>query len=86
MDSKQFIIFSISELDKINFYEVMETSANTVKLSVNGLKTFVKYMGEIPPSVASLTTKEGPYTHEQMLTILETPEWKHPIAEWITSN
>lgn len=75
MDSKQYIIFATSELDKINFYEVAETSADTVRRSNDGLKTFVKYIDVMPPSVTSLTTKEGPYTHEEILNILETPEW-----------
>jgi hypothetical protein len=26
-------------------------------------------------SVQSLTTKEGPYTYEEILTILQSPEW-----------
>jgi hypothetical protein len=75
MDSKQYIIFATSELDKINFDEVYETSANTVRRSIDGLKTFVKYTGDMPASVASLTTKEGPHTHEQITSILETSEW-----------
>jgi hypothetical protein len=28
--------------------------------------------------VDSLTTKEGPYTYEEILTILQTPEWTSP--------
>ena len=75
MDYKQYIIFNTSELDKINFYEVLETSADTVRRSIDGLKTFVKYTGNMPASVSSLDSKEGPYTHEQMLTTLETSEW-----------
>lgn len=75
MDSKQYIIFATSELDKINFDEVHETSANTVRRSLDGLKTFVKYTGDMPASVASLTTKEGPHSHTEISAILETPEW-----------
>lgn len=75
MDSKQYIIFATSELDKINFNEVHETSADTVRRSLDGLKTFVKYTGDMPASVASLTTKEGPYSPTEISAILETPEW-----------
>jgi hypothetical protein len=36
----------------------------------------VKWDGEnIPASVQDLTTLEGPYTHEEILVILGTPEW-----------
>jgi Cdc6-like AAA superfamily ATPase len=79
-NNKSYIVLATSELDQINFDEVYETSTNTVKLSVNGLKTFVKYSNDMPTSISSLTTKEGPYTHEQILTILETPEWKSMVV------
>jgi hypothetical protein len=72
------MIFAVSEIDQINFDEVCETSADTVRKSVDGLKTFVKWDGPIPDCVANLTTKEGPYTYEEILAILATPEWTDP--------
>lgn len=77
-EDRHYIIFNTSELYLINFNEVMETSAETVRLSVYGLKTFVKFEGQMPPSVQSLTTKSIEYTHEEMLSILATPEWEYP--------
>jgi hypothetical protein len=32
----------------------------------------------MPTCVSNLTTKEGPYTYEEILTILSTPEWTDP--------
>jgi hypothetical protein len=73
------MIFNVSELDTINFNEVLETSAETVRKSVDQTKTFVKWDGvTIPPSVEALTTKEGPYTYTEILNILATPEWTDP--------
>ena len=70
------MIFATSEVANIDFNEVLETSAETLRLSVNGLKTFVKWDGNtIPTSVNALTTKEGPYTYEEILTILQGTEW-----------
>ena len=74
-ETRQFMIFNISELPNIDFTQVLETSIDTVRKSVNGLKTFVKWEGQIPSSVLNLTTKEGPYTYEEILVIMETPEW-----------
>ena len=73
--NREFIIFNVSELDKIDFAQVHETSSETVRKSVDGTKTFVKWDGETPSSVSSLTTSEGPYTYEEILTILSGPEW-----------
>ena len=72
---RKFMIFSITELDQINFTQVLETSMETVRKSVDGTKTFVKWEGEIPECVDNLTTKEGPYTYEEILEILATEEW-----------
>jgi hypothetical protein len=78
-ENREFMIFNVSELDTINFNEVLETSADTVRKSVDQTKTFVKWDGvTIPPSVEALTTKEGPYTYEEILAILATPEWTDP--------
>jgi hypothetical protein len=72
------MIFAVSELNQIDFNYVLETSIDTVRKSVDELKTFVKWDGATPECVANLTTKEGPYTYEEMLDILATPEWTDP--------
>jgi len=73
--NREFMIFNVSELTNIDFTQVHETSIDTVRRSVDGTKTFVKWDGEIPASVLSLTTSEGPYTYDEILEILSTPEW-----------
>ena len=78
-DNREFMIFEVSELDQIDFNEVFETSIDTVRKSVDETKTFVKWDGStIPSSVAGLTTKEGPYTYDEIVEILATPEWSDP--------
>lgn len=75
------MIFNVSELEQINFDEVLETSADTVRKSIDGTLTFVKWEGEtVPPSVDNLTTKSGPYSYEEMLQILSTSEWTSSIV------
>lgn len=77
--NREFMIFNVSELNLIDFTQVLETSIDTVRRSVDGTKTFVKWDGNtIPSSVDSLTTKEGPYTYDEILVILSTSEWTDP--------
>ena len=77
--SRQFAIFPCSELPNVDFSQVLETSADTVRKSLDGSKTFVKWDGEtMPPSVAGLPGLEGPYTYEEMLAVLATAEWTDP--------
>jgi hypothetical protein len=77
-DNRRFMIFNVSELNQIDFTQVLETSAETVRKSVDETKTFVKWDGSMPECVSNLTTKEGPYTYEEILAILATPEWTDP--------
>lgn len=77
-ENRKFMIFNVSELTNIDFNQVLETSTDTVRKSVDGTKTFVKWEGDIPSCVDNLTTKEGPYTYEEILTILAQPEWINP--------
>lgn len=77
-ENREYMIFNVSELPQIDFSKVLETSAETVRKSVDGTKTFVKWDGEQPSCVSSLTTKEGPYTYEEILQILSGPEWTNP--------
>jgi hypothetical protein len=82
-ENREFMIFNVSELPNIDFTQVLETSAETVRKSVDETKTFVKWDGVIPECVANLTTKEGPYTYDEMLTILSTEEWSSPMPDII---
>ena len=47
-ENRQYLIFPVTELANINFDEVLETSAETVRKSVDGTKTFVKWENEMP--------------------------------------
>ena len=80
---RNFMIFNVSELDNINFNTVLETGPETVRRSIDGSKTFVKWDGDIPTCVTNLTTKEGPYSYGQILDILNGPDWTQqlPISE-----
>lgn len=78
-ENRRFMIFSVSEINQIDFNQVLETSEETVRKSINQMKTFVKWDGEIPECVNNLTTKEGPYTYDEIIAILLTSEWYEPI-------
>ena len=82
MNEKTYVIFDVSEIDKIDFTQVLETSAQTLRKSVDGTKTFVKWESEVPSSVEALTTK-GPYlTEEDMILLMPKPEW-HKLIEYV---
>ena len=74
--SRNYLIIQTSELDKVDFSQVLETSASTVRKSVDTTKTFIKWDGDTTPAcVSNLTGTEGPYTKDQIMTILNTDAW-----------
>ena len=42
-DNRNFLIFSLTEVDKIQFSQVCETSAETLRISTDGTKSFIKW-------------------------------------------
>ena len=71
---KTYCIIDSSEVSSVNFDQVAETSANTLRYSLDGTQTFVKYEGEQP----SFLNGKQEYTHSEILTILATDEWTDP--------
>jgi hypothetical protein len=77
--NREYMIFSVTEIDKIDFSQVLETGPDTLRKNVDETKTFVKWNGSIPSSVEALETKEGPYSYEEILVILSGPDWTAPM-------
>jgi hypothetical protein len=69
------IIFSVIEIPKVNFSEVIQTEQNLV-YSVNKDQTYVTWLGESTPSfVSDIITAEGPFNEDQLHGILENYKW-----------
>jgi hypothetical protein len=81
----KYVIFLFSEVDKINFNEVLNTDPESLRVSLEG-KSIIKYIGEMPESVKNLKWKSAEYTHEEIIHIIYTEaEWIVPV-ENITEN
>jgi len=68
---KNYVIIDASEVSSVDFNQVSETSADTLRYSVDGSKTIVKYEGTQPFFLLGKTE----YTHEEILNILSGPDW-----------
>jgi len=75
---KTYIIINMTEVGLVDFNEVLETSEETLRLSVNELQALLKWEGSEPLFVSTLNSYEGPYTNSEILTIMATPEWTDP--------
>lgn len=73
--SRQYVILNADEVSSIDFDQVFENSADTLRFSLDGSKTFVKFDGDTPSFLIGKTAN----THSEMLEILASDEWTPPI-------
>jgi len=69
---RTYVIINSSDVSSVDFSKVSETSADTLRYSLDGSKTFVKFDSDTTPSFLEGKTQ---YTHSEMLAILATDEW-----------
>lgn len=74
--SRNYVIIDKSEVSSVNFEQVLETSPETLRFSVDGTQTFVKYEGDAPSFLEGKTAN----SHSEMLEILAGEEWTDPEA------
>ena len=74
--SRNYVIIDASEVSSVDFDQVLETAAETLRYNVAGTKTFVKFEGDTPSFLAGKTQ----YTHSEILAILAGEEWTDPDA------
>ena len=70
-ENRKYVIINASEVGSVDFSQVNETSANTLRYSLDDSQTFVKFDGDTPSFLDGKTS----YTHSQILTILDGEDW-----------
>ena len=70
-ENRKYVIINASEVGTVDFSQVNETSADTLRYSLDDSKTFVKFDGDTPSFLSGKTS----YTHSQILTILDGEDW-----------
>ena len=71
MNNKKYIIITKDEVASVDFSQVDETSADTLRYNNAGTKTFVKFEGNTP----SFLNGKTQYTHTEILAELGKSEW-----------
>ena len=69
--NKKYVIITASEVSSIDFSKVLETSASTLRHSLNGSKVLLKYNGDQPSFLSGKTE----YNYEDIIEILDGSEW-----------
>ena len=69
--ANKYIIINASEVSSIVFSQVIETSADTLRYSLDDSQTFVKFDGDTPSFLSGKTS----YTHSEIVSILDGEDW-----------
>ena len=74
-ENRKYVIINASEVGSVDFSQVNETSASTLRYSNDDSQAFVKFDGDTPSFLDGKTS----YTHSQILTILDGEDWCEEI-------
>lgn len=74
MNNRKYVILDSSEVGNVDFDEVIQVSADTLRYSVDGSKFVVKFEGDTP----SFLIGKDQYDHAEILNISSGPEWTSP--------
>lgn len=74
-ENRSYVIIPSGSISWVDFDDVMETSVESLRFSVDGTQTFVKFEDDAPASVNAIPGRSAPYTWEQMINILSGVEW-----------
>ena len=69
--SRTYVIIEAGDVSSVDFSQVLEDSASTLRYNNDNSKTFVKYEGSQPSFLNGKTT----YTHAEILTELAKEDW-----------
>lgn len=72
-DMRKYVIIDASDVPSIDFDQVMERSAETLRYSLDGSQTFIKYEGTRP---SFLDEDDIELTHAEILDVLSHADWK----------
>ena len=67
---KKFVIINSDQVSSIDFNEVLESNANTLRYKLDGSQTFVKFTGDIP----SFVTSETIYNEDDFTSYIDNYE------------
>jgi len=61
----------MENISDINFSEVMQNSESTLRVSLDGEQTVLKFLGETPSFLLGIEQ----FNHSEILEIMSTTEW-----------
>ena len=66
-----YVIIEASEVDNVNFTQVVENNTNSIRYKADDSQAIVKFQGDTPSFLEGKTQ----YSHSEILAIVNTAEW-----------
>ncbi len=78
---RTYAIIKLEDIVKIDFAQIGETSAFTIRKSLDDTQFVVKWKDGYTPTFINngSVVPVGTYTHAEILAIMATPAWSEPI-------
>ena len=85
MNTKIYAIVNLSDIGLIDFGQVAQSSASTVRKSLDNTQFVIKWQEGYEPTfiVDGAVIPVGIYTHSECLQIMATEKWSEPMEEII---
>tara|TARA_R110002110_G_scaffold42316_1_gene132919 strand:- start:1178 stop:1417 length:240 start_codon:yes stop_codon:yes gene_type:complete len=74
-----YATISIDDLNKIDFSQIGETSADTIRRSIDLTQFVIKWNSEPTFIEDDVVIPIGVYSHANVLTLMATNEWSEPF-------
>ena len=74
---KKYVIIEKNHVESIDFQHVIETSKATLRYNLDGTKTIVKFIGDVP----SFLEGDKIYSHSEIIEIISNPD-----NGWVDAN
>jgi len=74
---KKYVIIDKEDVEAVDFKRVIETSASTLRYSLDGSQTIIKFTGEVPSFLDGYKV----YFHSEIIEVINNPD-----NGWIDKN
>jgi hypothetical protein len=78
---RTYAIIELTDINKIDFTQIGETSVFTLRLSLDKTQFVIKWQNGYTPTFITdgSVVPVGTYTHTEILEIMATPAWSEPV-------
>jgi len=75
---RKYAIINWSDISEIDFSEIYQTDINNLSRTLDGTKCIIKWCStDTIPNFLNNIEYLGPYSHDQILEIIASPEWNN---------